>query len=238
MDGVNGASFNAESAACALGVIEKGKVIVHSDRAVGAGSCTLGASDTAVGAHLASDRALVVVRAADSDDGAVFLHLDGAVRAVLGAESAARAEARDDLCDAVCDDDSLVGTSSRAVAKTYAGVGADVFAFPVFSSFFTSLEAVTEMLFILFGGFAGSVASDVSEHFDGLARLNAENGCYFLRCSIAAGNAEIGFGDLSLGKSLGIAVASAESAGTAVSAGKSITYCEEFLVLLYTEEYA
>ena len=93
MDYVDGASVNAEPAARALGVIENGKVVVHCDSAVGAGACALGASDTAVCTHLAGESALVVVRTADSDDRAVFNHLDGAVRTVLCAESATRAEA-------------------------------------------------------------------------------------------------------------------------------------------------
>ena len=140
MDSVNGTSVNAKSAAGALGVIEDGKVVVHSDRAVRAGTRTLGAADTAVGAHLAGENALVVVRAADGDDGAIFLHADGSVRTVLRAESAARAEARDDLCNAVDDNDSVVGTSRRAVAKTDASVSTYVFAFPMLCRLAAGLE--------------------------------------------------------------------------------------------------
>ena len=93
MDSSNGAGFDARAAAGALGVIEKGKVLVHGDSAVRAGTCTLGAADTAVCAHLTGESALVVVRASDSDDGAVLLHLDGAVRTSLCTKTAARAEA-------------------------------------------------------------------------------------------------------------------------------------------------
>ena len=236
MDGVNGTSFNAESAACALGVIEKRKVLVHCDRAVRAGACALGATDTAVCAHLTCDCALVVVRAADRDDGAVLLHLDGAVRTVLCAETATGAEAGDDFCDAVCYDDSIVGTSSRAIAKTYAGVGADVFALPMLCGFFTSLEAVAEMFFIFFGGFTGAVASDVSKELDSFSCFNAEDRCDILRCRISAGNAEVGLADLALGKSTCVAVTAAVAAGAAVCSGKGITDSEEFFVLLYAEE--
>ena len=94
MDRSDGTSVNALSAAGALGVIEEGKVLIHGDRAVRAGTGTLGASDTAVGTHLAGESALVVVGATDSDDNAVLLHLDSAVRTVLCAKSATRAEQR------------------------------------------------------------------------------------------------------------------------------------------------
>ncbi len=236
MDSSNGAGFDASAAAGALGVIEKGKILVHSDRTVRAGTCTLGAADTAVCAHLAGDSALVVVRASDSDDGAVLLHLDGAVGTGLCTKAAARAEARDDLCYAVVNEDRIVGTSCRTVAETDAGIGTNVFAFPVLSGFFTGLEAVAEVFFIFLCSLAGAVASDVSKELDGLSCLNAENACDLLRRNVAAGNAEVGFGDLALGKSSSITVASAESASTAVSTGKSITDGEELFILLNTEE--
>ena len=88
MDRSDGTSVNALSTAGALGVIEEGKVLVHGDRAVGAGTCTLGASDTAVGTHLTGKSTLIVVRATNSDDNAVLFHLDSAVRTVLCAKSA------------------------------------------------------------------------------------------------------------------------------------------------------
>ena len=134
MDRSDGASVDASAAARALGVIEKGKVFVHGDRAVGAGTCTLGASDTAVCAHLTGESALIVVRTADRDDGAVLLHLDGAVRTSFCAKTATRAEARDNFCYAVVNEDSVVGTNRCAVAKTDAGEGTNVFALPMLCS--------------------------------------------------------------------------------------------------------
>ena len=236
MDCSDRASIDTSAAAGALGVIKKGKILVHCDRAVRAGTCTLGASDTAVCAHLAGDRALVVVRASDSDDGAVLLHFDCLVRTVLRAKTAARAEARDDLCYAVVNDDRVVGTSRRAVTKTDAGIGTNVFAFPMLSGFTTGLEAVAEVLFILLGSLAGAVASNVSKELDSLAGFNAENACDLLGSNVAAGNAEVSFGDLTLGEGASVAVASAVSAGTAVSAGKSITDREELFILFDTEK--
>lgn len=236
MDSSNGAGFDASAAAGALGVIEQRKILVHSDSAVRACTCTLGAADTTVCAHLAGESALVVVRASDSDDGAVLLHLDGAVRTGLCAKTAARAEARDNLCYAVVNEDRVIGTSRCTVAETDAGIGTNVFAFPMLSGFTTGLEAVAKVLFILLGSLAGAVATNVSKELNSLSCLNAENACDLLRCSIAAGNAEVGFGDLALGESTCIAVASAVSASAAVSAGKSITDREELFILLNTEE--
>ena len=236
MDRSDGASVDASAAARALGVIEERKVFVHGDRAVGAGTCTLGASDTAVCAHLTGESALVVVRASDSDDGTVLLHLDGAVGTGLCTESTARAEARDDFCYAVVDDDGVVGTNRCAVAETDAGEGTNIFALPMLCSLTAGLEAVAEVLFVLLGSFACAVATNVSKELDGLAGLDAEDSCNLLRGGVAAGNAEVGFGDLALGESTGIAVASAESAGTAVGTGKSITDGEELFILFDTEK--
>ena len=176
----DGANLNALSAACALGVIKLGEVVDHSDRAVRAGTSTLGASDTAVGTHLAGECALIVVGASDSDDNAVLLHLDGSVRTVLSAKSASGAEARDDLCNTVGDDDRVVGTSRRTVAETDAGIGTNVFALPMLCRLAAGLEAGTEILFILLGSLAGTVTANVSELLDGHACLNSEDGCDLL----------------------------------------------------------
>lgn len=236
MDSANGASIDASAAAGALGVIEKGKVLVHSDRAVRASTCALGASDTAVGAHFTGKSALVVVGTADSNDSAILLHLDGAVRTGLCAKTATRAEARDNFCYAVVNEDRVVGTNRCAVAKTDAGEGTNVFALPMLCSLTAGLEAVAEVLFILLGSFACAVATNVSKELDGLAGLDAKDACNLLRGGVAAGNAEVGFGDLALGESSSITVASAESAGTAVGTGKRITDGEELFILLNTEK--
>jgi hypothetical protein len=132
--------------------------------------------------------------------------------------------------------DSVVGTNRCAVAKADAGEGANVFALPMLGSLTTGFEAVAEVLFILRGSLACAVASNVSKELDGLAGFDAKDSCNLLRGGVAAGNAEVGFGDLALGESTGIAVASAESAGTAVGTGKSITDGEELFVLLNTEK--
>ena len=106
----------------------------------------------------------------------------------------------------------------------------------MFSSLAAGLEAVAEVLFVLLGCFTGAVASYVSKYLYGLARLNAEDGCDRLRSGVATGDAEVGLADLALGECAGIAVASAVTAGTAVSSGKSIADSEEFFVLLNSEE--
>lgn len=98
------------------------------------------------------------------------------------------------------------------------------------------LEAVAEVLFILLGSFACAVATNVSKELDGLAGFDAKDACNLLRGGVAAGNAEVGFGDLALGESASVAVASAESASAAVCTGECVTDSEEFFVLLDTEE--
>ena len=236
MDRANGTSIDASAAAGALGVIEKGKILVHSDRAVGASACTLGAADTAVCAHLAGESTLIVVRAADRDYGAVLLHLDGAVRTGLCAKTATRAEARDDFCYAIVNEDRIIGTNGSTVAKTDTSKGTNVFAFPMLSSLAAGLEAVAEVLFVLLGCFAGSVTANVSKKLNGFACFNAENVCDLLGGSVASGNAKVGFADLAFGECACIAVASAVAACTTVSTGECVTDGEELFVLLNSEE--
>ena len=233
---MDGTSVNAETAARALGVVEDGEVVVHCNCAVRAGARTFLTADTAVGAHLAGESALIVVGATDSDDNAVFLHLDSSVRTVLSAKSATGTEARNDLCNAVVYDDGIVGTSRSAVTKTNACIGTYVFAFPMLCCLAAGLKSCAKVLFVLLGSFAGTMAADVSKLLNCYACFNAENACDSLRGRVAAGNAEVGLADLAFGECAGIAVASAVAASTAVSSGERITDSEEFFVFLNTEK--
>ncbi len=237
MDDMHRAGIGAGAAAYALGVIKHGQEVLHRDGAAWAGLCALGATDTAGCTHLACERALVVVGAAYGDHRALCEHPDSAVRAILCAESATGTAAGDDSCNAVRNDDGVIGAVRRAVAETDAGVGTNIFALPMSRGFLTGLIfRAGRNLFVLLGGVAGAVASDISEHPYGLARLDTEDGGDRLRCVGTAGNAEVCLLDLAVCKSVSIAVASAVAAGTAVGAGKGIADGEKFIALLNTEK--
>ena len=235
-DNVDGTNVGAETASDALLVINNGKVVVHCNSAVGAGSHTLGTSETAVGAHLSCESTLVVVGAADSHDGVLLEDLDGAARTGLSTETATGTACGNDRCNAVLDNDSVVGTNRRTIAETYAREGTNVFALPMLRRLLTGGHSVAEMLLVLLGSLAGTVTSNVSVLSFSRRSLNTENCRNILRSLRSAGNTEVCCGGLALADSLCITVASAESASTAVTSGKSITDLKESFVLFNCKE--
>ena len=235
-DNVDGTNVGAETATDALLVINNGKIVVHCDGAVGAGSHTLGTSETAVGAHLSCESTLVVVGATNSNDGILLEDLDCAARAGLCAKTASGTACGNYRCNAVLDNDSLVGTNRRTVAETYAREGTNVFTLPVLGSLFTRGHSVAEVLLVLLGSLAGTVTSNVSVLSFSRRSLNTENCRNILRSLRSAGNTEVCCGGLALADSFSIAVASAESASTAVTSGESITDLKESFVLFNCKE--
>lgn len=235
-DNVDGANVGAETASDTLLVIDNGKIVVHRDSTVGAGSHTLGTTETSVGAHLSCECALVVVGASDSNDGILLEDLDSAARTGLCAETATGTACGNYRCNAVLDNDSLVGTNRRTVTETDAREGTNVFALPMLSRLFTRGHSVAEMLFVLFGSLAGTVTSNVSVLSFSRRSLNTENCRNILGSLCTAGNAEVGCRGLTLADSSCIAVTTAEAAGTAVASGKCITDLKESFILFYSKE--
>jgi len=235
-DNMDGTNIGTETATDALFIIDNGKVLVHGDSTVGAGSHALCASETSVCAHLSRERALVVVGASDSHDGILFEYLDSAARTGLRAETATGTACGNNRCNAVFDNDSLVGTNRRAVAETYAREGTNVFAIPMLSRLFTRGHSVAEVLFVLLGSLAGTVTSNVSVLSFSYRSLNTENCRNILRSLCAAGNTEVCRGGFALADSSCITVASAEAAGSAIASGKGITDLKESFVFFNSEE--
>lgn len=235
-DNVDGTNISAETASDTLLVIDNGKVVVHCDRAVGAGSHTLGATETAVGAHLSCECALVVVGATDSNDGILLEDLDCAARTGLCTKTASGTACGNDRCNAVLDNDSLVGTNRRTVAETYAREGTNIFTLPMLSRLFTRGHSVAEMLLVLLGSLAGTVTSNVSVLSFSRRSLNTENCRNILRSLCTAGDAEVCCRGLTLADGFCIAVTAAEAAGTAVASGKCITDLKESFILFYSKE--
>ena len=236
-DNVDGTNVGAETATDALLIVDDGTVVVHCDGAVGAGFHALGASETAVGAHLSCESTLVVVGASDSHDGVLLEDLDRAARTGLSTETATGTACGNDRCNAVLDNDSVVGTNRRTIAETYAREGTNVFALPMLRRLLTGGHSVAEMLLVLLGSLAGTVTADVCVFNLDRLSLNTEN-CRDVGSGIcAAGNAEVCSRGLALADSSCIAVTAAEAAGAAVASGESITDLKEFFILFNTEKY-
>ena len=119
---VYGACLCAFSAACALIVIDNRKVFIHGDSTVGAGLYALHTADTAVGADLSCNCALIVVGAGNSDLCCCVDDLDDTVGAGLCALTAADTAFGNDLCNAVFDNYRILGADSGTVAVAEAGI--------------------------------------------------------------------------------------------------------------------
>ena len=119
---VNGAGLCTFATAGTLIVVDNCEVLIHGDRTVRAGLYALHTADTAVGADLSCDRTLIVVGAGNSDLCGCVDYLDDAVGAGLCAFSAADTAFGNDLCNAVFDNDSILGADSGTVAVAEAGI--------------------------------------------------------------------------------------------------------------------
>lgn len=232
VDTVNGAGGNAGAAVGTERVIDDRKIVNDLDSAARAGLFALLTADTAVLALLAHDSAGLVVGALYYDTGRVNDKVDK----MLGAGVYANATAYALLCvyvgDAVLEVDRILGAGNRtvAVAKTGGGTGL-VAAVGKVCRNTVGLAAVI-VLFVYRAAYA--VTSDVRNLFNDVLSLNSEAGGDSLCGFVTAGNAEVACGS-ALGKCLGVAVASAVSAGAAVSTGKAVTHCKEGFVLLNAE---
>ena len=101
VNAVNGANLNARSAACAKRVIDGGKVAFNLNRTVGASLLALHTANASVGALLAGDSTLIVVRALNNDLYGVVYKLNDVVGAFANAHAASNALCGVYLCNAV-----------------------------------------------------------------------------------------------------------------------------------------
>ena len=92
MDSVNGAGVGTKAASDALIVIHNGKIVLHGDSAVGAGTRALGTAYTTVRTHLSGQNALIVIGASDGNQRALLHHTDSSVRTVFRAQTASGTE--------------------------------------------------------------------------------------------------------------------------------------------------
>ena len=114
----DGADLGTLAAARAKGIINSCQIVFNLDSAVSAGLFAFHASDTAVGAALSCDCALVVIGAFDNYTGSVVYKLDNALRTGADTDTAADTLAWVDASNGINDCNSLLGASVSAISVT------------------------------------------------------------------------------------------------------------------------
>ena len=109
-------------------IVNDRHVVRDLDRAVGADLLAFLTADTAAGADLARDSALVLVAAGNENALNVSHQRDQVVRTFLGTHAASNTILRIDARYTVVNANSALGTDSGAVAKTETAVGTVSFA--------------------------------------------------------------------------------------------------------------
>ena len=234
VDAVNGADFCTLATACALVVVDNGKVVNNLYCAVGTGLLALAAGNTAVLTALANCRALIVIRALDNHADSIVYKMDNVMGALACTHTATDTLGGIDLGNAIINGDSVLGADSHAVAVAEAGVSTELITRVAEVSNTTALDAIVDISAL--GSLTVTVAGNVCNLLYYVLRLNAENRCDILGALIAAGNAKVNSLGLALGKSLSISITTRVAARAAVSAGEGVTDSEKLLVLLDAEE--
>ena len=236
VDAVDGADLNARATACAKAIVDGSEVILNGDRTVGTGLLALHTADTAVLAVLTSVCALIVVGALNDNALGVVDKVDNAVRTLSYADATADTLLRVDFSYLVLDGDSVLRTYLSAVAVTKTCERTELVAAVRHISGAAALESA-ELISSLYC-LTSTVTGNVSNLFNYILSLNAENGCDALSSGVTAGHAEVGRGGSALGESLSVAVTARVAASATVSAGKAVTDSHSSFVLFHSEEYA
>ena len=214
----------------ALVVVNDRQVIHNLDGTLGTVLLALATADTAVGAILAGNTALVVVGAFHHNSGSVLDEVDYSIGAFTGADAAADAFSGIDPCHAVFDSDGVLGADSYAVAVAKAGEGAVAIA--GITHIGGSAGLVTLIVIFLCNNIAGSVAGKVCNLLHNVGSLNTEDDCDILGGSVTAGNTAVGLVGFSFRQSFCITVAAGITASAAVGAGETVANGKHLLVLL------
>ena len=236
VDAMHGTNLDARAATGAQVVVDGCEVILYSDSTVGAGLLTLHTADTAVGAVLTGERALILVGAFHNNAGGVVDKVNDAVGALAHADAAADTLLGVNVCDTVLDRDSVLRANHSAVTVAKAGKGAEFIAAVCHVG---GAAGLVTLVVVLSGCYVtGAVAGNVSNLFNNVLSGNAEDSRDLLSGTVTAGNAEIGLVGGLFRKSLSITVTSGISARAAVCTGQTVTDSQSGLILFHSEEYA
>lgn len=118
---MNRANLNALCTTCAKRIINGREVVNHSNSTVGTGLLALHTTDTAVGASLSCNGALIVVRAFYHNSGGIVDEVDDAVGTFANTDATTDTLAGVYVSDAILDGNSILGTYSRTVTIAKAG---------------------------------------------------------------------------------------------------------------------
>lgn len=236
VDAVNGTNLNARATAGAEVVVDSGEVILNGDSAVRTGLLTLHTADTAVGAVLTCESALVLVGTFNNHAGGVVDKVDNTVGTLAHTNAATDTLAGINFGNAVIYRDSALRTNRCAVAVAEAGEGTVLIAAVRHVCGKTGIVALVVAL--SGSGVTGTVAGNEGYLLNNVLCLNAEDVCNALCGAVAAGNTEVGLVGGLFCKSLGISVTSGVAASATVSAGKTVTDGNGGFIFLDREEYA
>ena len=230
-----GTNSRALSATGTETVIDGSEIVLYLDCAALTGLLALHASDTTVRTDLTGNRALIVAGALNDDLDGIVCDLDNVVGAGPCADTATDTLLRIDICNVVYDADSVLGTYLNAIAMSETSV---------VTGLITGIskvcgETATKSLIVELscGSVAGAVAGNVCNLLNYVLSLNAESGGNTLSGIVSTGDAEVGLSLLAFAESLGVTVAAAIAAGSAVCAGEAVSDCYGGLVFLNAEEY-
>ena len=235
VDAMHGTNRYALAASGAETVINGSEVVDNLDSAIGTCLLTLHTADTAVGAELSCHSALIVIGALDYHAGGILDKVDNTVGTLSYADAAADTLSGVNFCHTVLHGDSILGTSHSTVAVAETRVV--TYLVTAVNHVCGETGLVSLVLELSVGHVAGAVARNVSDLLDNVCRLDAEDSGDLLSGRVATGHAEVGGLGSLIGESLGVAVASGETARTAVCTGEALTDSYSGLILLHRKEY-
>ena len=236
MNTLYGTCIVASATTCTLIIVNNSKIILNCNCAMRTGLLTLHTADTAVGACLTCNSALVMAGALNNDSAGLGEHVDNALRTGLSTEAATDTSNGINLGNAVLgiDVNSVLGTNLHTVAVTKTSEGTLGVTGEGKLNCLTGLNSVVNVLSVLC--LALTVTTNEGNLLNNVACSETHNLCNLSSYVSTTGSTEAGVIGLALGESSGIAVTTGEATSTAVRTGKAITNCSSTLIHLNSEE--
>ena len=236
VDAVDGTSLGTSTAAGAKGIVDHSQIILYRDRPLGTSLLTLHTADTAVGACLTCNSALVMAGALNNDSAGLGEHVDNALRTGLSTEATTDTSNGINLGNAVLgiDVNSILGTNLHTVAVAETSEGTLGVTGEGKLNCLTGLNSVVNVLSVLC--LALTVTTNEGNLLNNVACSETHNLCNLSSYVSATGSTEAGVIGLTLRESSGIAVTAGEATSTTVRTGKAITNCSSALINLNSEE--
>jgi len=236
MNTLNGTYVMTSTAAGTLIIIDNRKIILDLDSSHRTGLLALHTTDTTIVASLTGHGTLIVAGALNYNASALSKHMNNAIGTGLCTKATADTLNGIDLCYTIflADVNSILGTNRYAVAVSKAGIGTRGVAGIIKLCSLTGLNAVVNVLSVL--RLAMAVTGNVCNRNGNITGIKAKDLTNLSGNVSAAGDTKAGIVALALTKSLCVSVTSGISAGTAVSAGKTVTNSNYLFIFLYCKE--